>query len=180
MKLLTAVTKTAAAAGRLSLGLGLVLAGCRYDGTGTKMQWAPDMADAPTVKSQENYLDPPVGAVAMSALLYPATVEEAEKVLAMPEAIANSPKTLESGKVMFETFCAVCHGPGAKGDGTLGPNFPRPPDITGELYAGRSDGFFFYRITFGSAIMPSYGHAITAPERWMIVKYLRTLQKAGQ
>jgi mono/diheme cytochrome c family protein len=151
--------------------------GCRYDGTGTKMQWAPDMADAPTVKSQESYVDPPPGSVAMSALLYPATVDESEAKVAMPEEIAKDDggRYLEQGKGLFNTFCIPCHGADAKGHGSVGPNVA-PPDITGPTYQKHADGFFFYRITFGTSVMPSYGHAISAPERWMIIKYLRTLQ----
>lgn len=162
--------------------LGLTLAAlaassCRFDGSGTKMQWAPDMADAPTQKSQENYIDPPEGAVSMNSFVYPATVEEAENTLTMPADIANDQANMAQAKVLFDTFCAVCHGPDAKGEGSLGPNFPRPPDLTHPAYKARKDGFFFYRITFGSAIMPGYGHAITIPERWEIIKHLRTLQQ---
>lgn len=164
-----------------ALGLTLLAAtaayGCRFDGTGTKMQWAPDMADAPTQKSQENYIDPPEGAVAMGATHYPATVEETEAQVTMPADIAGNEQNMAQAKVLFETFCKVCHGPDAKGGGTLGPNFPTPPDLTHAAYKARKDGFFFYRITFGSAVMPGYGHAISIPERWMIIKHLRTLQQ---
>ena len=154
-----------------------LVAACRYDGTGTKMQWAPDMADAPTVKSQESYVDPPVGSVAMSGVIYPATVEESEANVAMPTEIAQDAtgRYVAEGKVLFQTFCVPCHGADAKGHGTLGPAMA-PPDISQALYQQKKDGFFFYRITFGTAVMPSYGHAISVPERWMIVKHLRTLQ----
>lgn len=158
-------------------GFGVFAASCRYDGTGTKMQWAPDMADAPTVKSQESYVDPPVGSVSMSSILYPATVDETEAQVAMPQEIAQDADGhyLAQGKVLFNTFCIACHGVDAKGHGSVGPSIV-PPDITGEIYKAHRDGFFFYRITFGTAVMPSYGYAISAPERWMIIKHLRTLQ----
>lgn len=163
------------------LGLigGLLAAGlttsCRIDGTGTKMQWAPDMADSAANKPQRSYLDPPEGAVAMNALFYPKTAEEAEKQYVFPEAIAKDPEILPKGKQLFETFCQPCHGADAKG-GHLNPAIV-PPDLTHPTYAARADGFFFYRITFGTAVMPGYGHAISSWERWYIVKYLRTLQK---
>jgi mono/diheme cytochrome c family protein len=158
----------------------LGLAGCRYDGTGTKMQWAPDMADSPAVKAQKGYLDPPEGAISMSAVQYPKTVEEAEKMLQMPPRIAGDSTLEPKGEELFKTFCAVCHGDDATGQhGYLGDSFPHPPDLTHPAYASKGDGFFFYRITFGSAIMPSYGHAISIHERWMIIKHLRTLQKAA-
>ena len=154
----------------------LGVSGCRYDGTGTKMQWAPDMADAPTSKPQKSYLDPPPGSVAMGAIFYPKTPEDAEKLINFPEFLAKDPAGEEKGKQLFETFCSVCHGPDAKGGAHVAPAI-LPPDLTLPVYKDRKDGFFFYRITFGTSVMPGYGHAISAHERWFIVKYLRKLQK---
>jgi len=160
----------------LCLSLGGCLFACRYDGSGTKMQWAPDMADSPANKAQRSYIDPPEGSVSMSAVFYPKSAEDAEKQLTVPDYIAQDPHVLDKGKVMFETFCLPCHGANAKG-GSL-PGIV-PPDLTQSAYATKGDGFFFYRITFGTAIMPSYGHATSVFERWQIVKYLRTLQKGA-
>jgi mono/diheme cytochrome c family protein len=158
------------------------LSGCFLDPQQPKVQYMPDMADAPTVKAQEDYLDPPVGAIALTSPLYPKTIEEAEKVLTMPPRIAADPETVAKGEVLFDTFCIPCHGKDAKGAGSIiSAGFPQPPDITHATYAAKTDGFFFYRITFGSAngVMPGYGYATAVPERWQIVSYLRTLQKAG-
>jgi mono/diheme cytochrome c family protein len=161
----------------------MLLSACDKDPNATKLQYMPDMADAPTVKAQEDFLDPPEGSVAMSAILYPANADEAEKQLQNPFAGVPEPEAithLAQGKVLFETYCAVCHGIDAKGEGYIVDKFPRPPDLAADPYLTRADGFFFYRITFGSAIMPSYGHAISPHERWQIILHLRTLQKAGK
>lgn len=160
-------------------GLALGAIGCRYDGTGTKMQWAPDMADAPTVKPQEGYLDPPDSSVTMESMAYPKTAEDAEKALVMPSAIAQDPAAISKGKGLFETFCIACHGATGNGQGTLGPAYPPAADLTNVAYHGRGDGFFFYRITFGNVLMPALGHAISPHERWYIVKYIRQLQQGG-
>lgn len=169
-----AATRSWAVAGLLALvGLGLA---CTPDPNARKIQYMPDMADSPATKAQRSYLDPPEGAVAMNTLIYPKTVEEAEKLLQMPPRIKEDQATELAGQELYDTFCSVCHGRDAKGEGTLGPAFPRPPDLTHEVYRNRQDGFFFYRITFGSAIMPSYGHAISPHERWQIVSHLRKLQ----
>ncbi len=158
-----------------TVSLFLLLAGCRYDGTDTKMQWAPDMADSPAPKAQRTYLDPPEGSVAMNAIFYPKTAEDSEKLVSMPQGIKPD---LEKGKVLYETFCQVCHGADGKGGKTI-PAIA-PPDLTDAVYKGKGDGFFFYRVTFGTAVMPGYGHATQAEERWHIVKYLRTLQGSAQ
>ncbi len=159
------------------LGL-LMSAGCHRDGNTTKLQWMPDMADSPTVKPQEAYIDPPDHSVSTQAILYPATAEESEKLLQNP--YPASADMIAKGKTMYDTYCTVCHGPDAKGDGQITDLFPRPPDLTIDVYNKRGDGYFFHRITFGGvALMPAYGYAITPSERWQIVHYLRTLQKKG-
>lgn len=164
------------------LGL-FVFASCDMDPNVTKLQYMPDMADAPTVKTQENYIDPPDFSVAQTATLYPSTIEESEKVFISP--FSRFPKNrlgsyVKEGEDLFKTFCAVCHGEKADGNGRLTDVFPRPPNITKAPYIDRKDGFFFHRITFGSAIMPSHGHAVSPDERWKIILYIRSLQEAGK
>jgi mono/diheme cytochrome c family protein len=144
------------------------------DSSQPKVQYVPDMADAPTLKPQENFLEPPEGSVATNAILYPSSVEDAEKNLKNP--LPADPQILELGQRTYDTFCIPCHGASAKGDGSITDIYPRPPDITAEAYQKRGDGFFFYRITFGGNIMPAYGHATMPNERWAVVHYLRKLQ----
>lgn len=165
---------------RTYLCLSIILtASCNKDPNDTKLQYLPDMADTPIVKAQREYLDPPEGSVASSAILYPATAEASEKALQNP--FLQYPEgQAEKGKKFFNIYCVPCHGEAGKGDGTVTAKLPAPPDITTEAYAKRGDGFFFHTITFGVRNMPSYGHSIAAHERWLIVMYLRELQKAGK
>lgn len=161
----------------MPLAIASLLAGCRYDGTDTKMQWAPDMADSPATKAQRSYLDPPEGSVPMRSIFYPKSNTDAETQLSMPEQVARNPQGEAKGKELFDTFCIPCHGADAKG-GSIHPAIV-PPDLTHPVYRDHKDGFFFYTITFGHTIMPSYGHAISPDERWYIVRYLRALQGKG-
>lgn len=161
------------------LYIALASAGCEINSSDTKIQYMPDMADAPTVKAQESYLDPPEHSVPITGVLYPDTVEESEKVLKNPFPINE--QVIARGKNVYEKFCITCHGPEMKGNNALGNAYPQPPDLTTEVYSKRGDGFYFHRITFGAAIMPGYGHAISANERWMLIHYIRDLQnKANQ
>ncbi|SMF32947.1 c-type cytochrome [Pseudobacteriovorax antillogorgiicola] len=158
----------------------LVLSGCKEGRNVTKLQYMPDMADNPTVKTQESYLNPPEHSVATSAILYPATMETAEAELEMPPALAHPAKlemNLAQGKKLYNTYCTVCHGADGRGKGTLGASYPiGVPDISRSDLAARKDGFFFVKISKGGAMMPSYGHATSPHERWQIISYLRTLQ----
>jgi len=156
------------------LPLLLCVSGCEINSDNTKIQYMPDMADAPSVKTQEDYLDPPDHSIPVNGILYPKTVEQSEKLLKNP--FPASDKVVSDGKELFNTFCTPCHGPKAKGNNALGGKYPQPPDLTLPMYKSRGDGFFFYRITFGSAIMPGYGHAISPHERWKLIHYLRSLQ----
>lgn len=165
---------------RTCIGLSLILAvACSKDPNDTKLQYLPDMADTPIVKAQREYLDPPEGSVSSSAILYPATADASEKVLQNP--FLQYPEgQAEKGKKFYNIYCVPCHGVSGKGDGLVTAKYPAPPDITTESYAKRGDGFFFHTITFGVRNMPSYGYSIAAHERWLIVMYLRELQKVGQ
>jgi mono/diheme cytochrome c family protein len=153
-----------------------LLTGC-HDKEQTKLQWMPDMADNPVVRPQRGYIDPPDGSVAVESMEYPKNQDEAEGLLSNPFPATN--ETVAKGQNLFNTFCIPCHGADAKGQGSLHGLFPQPPDITHPTYAKRKDGFFFQRITFGTAVMPGYGHSITRDERWLIIHYLRSLQQKG-
>ncbi|NRA44963.1 MAG: c-type cytochrome [Oligoflexales bacterium] len=168
----------------LSVSLVLVMASCKNDPNQTKLTYMPDMADAPTVKPQQDYLDPPNGSVAQNAPLYPPEdqVEIWEKTLSNPYyQVSKKSQEIarEEGAVLYETNCSPCHGKTGKGDGTVTDKYPPPPDLTNELYAERRDGFFFHKITVGGPIMPSRGAETYTHERWKIILHLRTLHKAG-
>ena len=80
---------------------------CRFNDQQTKLQYMPDMADAPTVKSQESYLDSPEGAVAMEDEIYPETAEEAEASMTMPASFAQDSERFAKGEKLWMTFCVM-------------------------------------------------------------------------
>ena len=155
----------------------LVVSACEINSNNTKIQYMPDMADGPTIKAQESFIDPPPGSVASNALLYPESVQEAEKVLKNP--FEATPENTAAGKELFLTFCLPCHGANADGKHALGPTYPPPPDLTNEAYKDKQSGFYFYIMTFGGALMPSYGDKVDVNERWKIARYLESLH-SGQ
>jgi len=98
---------------------------------------------------------------------------------------------LKAGQALFDRYCFVCHGPLARGDGPILNNlasrdptqqsgkFPFAPNLTLPITVARTDGYIFGILTVGRGLMPEYGSKIPAPERWYVVNYLRTLQRAA-
>ena len=84
--------------------------------------------------------------------------------------------SVERGKKIFGTQCALCHG--EKGDGTGGlatdmklklPDFTKPDTLK-----DRTDGELFAVIGTGKDPMPS-GSRLTETHRWNLVNYLRAV-----
>jgi len=82
----------------------------------------------------------------------------------------------DTARALFETYCSVCHGTGAKGDGPVAAKFQVPPDLTTQKYIDAPDGYIYFVIRNGKLIMPRYYEHTTSRERWLIVSHLRSLQ----
>ncbi len=169
--------------------------GCKEDRTQTNLQYMPDMADGPVSKPYRSYIEPPEGSIAYKAELYEVTAEKAGEVMVNPlkADLKKRAENLAKGKEIYGIYCTPCHGPKAKGNGSIvgRDNYPKPPDLTfGDRYKKEGDGYFYHTIVFGAdgvpgvdpkykknGIMPGYGHSITSKkERWQVVMYIRQLQ----
>jgi len=90
--------------------------------------------------------------------------------------------SLDNGRVLFERYCAACHGKGGLGDGPVSMTGPLQGPFAGVLpIAGpasiakvRTDGHIFSTIRYGRRRMPSY-QRIPEDGRWDIVNYIRYL-----
>ena len=96
--------------------------------------------------------------------------------------VATAPLTLsvadiERGQERYNIYCLPCHGRLADGNGTIPKKgFPPPPSFHNDRARAFVDGYFFDKITNGSAIMTSYAAQIPVIDRWRIVAYIRALQ----
>ncbi|HMU82995.1 MAG TPA: cytochrome c [Leptospiraceae bacterium] len=123
---------------------------------------------------------PPEGTVPRGYEPYP--YEQAEIDLAganLKNPLPLTQTVLERGKDRFETYCAVCHGMGGQGDGTVIPRMIQPPNLITGQSAGWQDGKIFHMITMGRGNMLPYAAPIRPADRWAIVHYVRLLQKKG-
>lgn len=112
---------------------------------------------------------------------YGTTPEEAERAgRELTNPVPLTPETLARGKRVYETFCAICHGPEGKGDGPLIPKYPNPPSYTSKNVREYPEGRLYHIITRGSGIMASYASQISPEDRWKLVRYVQTLQQTPQ
>ena len=122
----------------------------------------------------EGSLDVPPKFSQMDVLLKaPVVVDLVNPVEATVESLAR-------GEVLFQRFCAVCHGPDALGttcyfdDPAVG--WPCAYPLVAPHVVEFPDGYLYGMIRVGRGIMPSYGHQIEHYDRWNVVNYIRQLQ----
>ncbi len=138
--------------------------------------WSTDMFRGPTV--QPLAVSPrvmPSGTLPVHGGEPPISREEAAGSLRNP--LTPTAAHLRAGAALFATHCAPCHGGAGKGNGPVAfQMIVSPPDLTTAQPAERPDGYLYATIRNGSIVMPAYGDAMSAQERWEVVLYLRQLQ----
>ena len=88
---------------------------------------------------------------------------------------------LRRGEVVFNAFCAACHGPGGEGDGVVTRRgVPPPPSLLAENARNLTDGRIFRIVTGGRGNMASYATQIEREDRWKALRYVRTLQQQAK
>jgi len=154
-------------------------------------EWNPvqDMIDTPAIQDQEMRQEntpqatpglryPPPRTVDVHAHPYPFAPSDVEAADALVNPVAMTEDNLRYGKLEYETTCIVCHGPHGEGNGFIVPKFPQPPPLTSARVRGWSDGHIFHIISNGTGRMWSYKNQLKPMERWAVINYVRTLQRA--
>lgn len=114
-------------------------------------------------------------------LHYSGTSEDAERAgRELQNPVPPTARTAADGQVLFDTFCAVCHGTEGAGDGPLVPKIPNPPAYTSARVRELPIGQIFHVISFGSGRMPPYASQLAARERWLIAAHVQMLQGRGE
>ena len=98
--------------------------------------------------------------------------------LSIKNPLAVDPSVIKTGKTLYMSYCAPCHGNSGKGDGIAAATLnPKPANHTSPVIQAESDGSLFYKITEGRTPMPQYKTALTDAQRWALVTYIKTLGK---
>lgn len=102
--------------------------------------------------------------------------------------VATTPKSLESGKRLYDRLCAECHGTAGDGKSEMATELAKagkipPSDLTDDTWElGSTDGEIFMIIRDGSgsnlAMKGLNGKpGIVDEDMWNIVNYVRSLHK---
>lgn len=90
----------------------------------------------------------------------------------------NAEDIFKTGKYLFESRCAQCHG--TKGDGqgpmVVSGAYVGVPDYANVKTLG--DGQLFYSIYYGKGMMGAHGPILNKKEIWTLVHYIRKFQYA--
>lgn len=100
----------------------------------------------------------------------------------MVNPVAVDAASLARGEEMYLRTCAVCHGEtGVGAEAYIASKHPLLPiyNLSGPQVAGYTDGYIYGMIRVGRGLMPAYGHQVSNFDRWHIVNYVRTLQRAA-
>jgi mono/diheme cytochrome c family protein len=77
---------------------------------------------------------------------------------------------------LYNINCGICHGAKGTANGPLSSKIGAIANLTQDIYKVMKDGTMFHSITYGKNNMGSYASQLTRQQRWMVIKYVRTLQ----
>ena len=109
------------------------------------------------------------------AAAHPAAISAEDRARKNP--VKFTELSVERGKKIFGTQCALCHGEKGNGKGDLAGDMKLTvPDFTNpDTLKDRTDGELFTVIGTGKDAMPSQGSRLTDVHRWNLVNYMRAL-----
>jgi mono/diheme cytochrome c family protein len=140
--------------------------------------WSRDMANQISIKPQHgpDSIRPfPQRSVPMAGTKTLLHVHDRDGAMTLANPVAASAESIGHGRKFFQIFCTPCHGKSGTGDGPVGEKFLiRPFDLTADNEQKvLSEGYIYGTVSFGGALMPSYGNDLSPNEIWDVVNYVR-------
>ncbi|MBF0279325.1 MAG: cytochrome c [SAR324 cluster bacterium] len=156
-----------------------------------------DMFDGKGIKPQQEgtYQQFPKGSVPVKFTLgkldkavYEAILPFAEREIKPQNPTEASPESIARGRLLYDTYCAVCHGKAGIADTPVAQKsvgkLAIPPDIN-PLLKVFGGPHLYNKIRYGSyyntgtyqptpGLMPSYGVQTSSQDRWDMVNYLKS------
>jgi mono/diheme cytochrome c family protein len=96
-----------------------------------------------------------------------------------PASVPVNAQLLERGQLKYSIYCAVCHGGVGDGNGiTKQYGMGATPTYHDDRLRQTPDGDLYNTITVGKGNMLAYADKLEPADRWAVVAYVRTLQRA--
>ncbi|MBW2669204.1 MAG: c-type cytochrome [Deltaproteobacteria bacterium] len=109
----------------------------------------------------------------------PAVRPYEKPMLIMEKAVIPVTGGEESGKFLYFTYCAQCHGKYYDGNGTVGQSFhPLPGDLQSARVQSMPQGTLFKEISYGipNGRQPALATTIAVNDRWRIIAHIKSLE----
>ena len=103
--------------------------------------------------------------------------ENIELAESMKNPLDSTAAVIANGKALYTMYCQHCHGAKGMGDGKVADKYAGVANLTGDAYKTITEGHIFHVITHGKGLMGAHGSQVSPEDRWMIAKYVKTLQK---
>lgn len=90
----------------------------------------------------------------------------------------DDPNVVASGRSLYFTYCAKCHGKYHDGNGTVGQSFhPLPGDLQSARVQSLHQGTLFKEISYGvpNGRQPALATTIEVMDRWRIIAFVKSL-----
>jgi cytochrome c len=106
----------------------------------------------------------------------PLVIPETEKHKKNP--VPSTPQSIESGKNLYSSQCAMCHGAKGEGKGDLVERLKLTvPDLGDpQVQKKRTDGEWFFILSKGHADMPPENR-LEPNEKWDMINFMRSLSR---
>jgi mono/diheme cytochrome c family protein len=126
-------------------------------------------------QEQKKETPPPAAGATAPAPAHVVTITAEDKARKNP--VKFTEVSVDRGKKIYGTQCALCHGNKGDGKGDLAadmkltvPDFTKPDTLK-----ERTDGELFTIIGAGTDTMPAQGSRLSDVHRWNLVNYLRSV-----
>lgn len=129
------------------------------------------------------YNNIPVSGTIKRGELFPYTLPNDSNGYKMSAMVKNPIENMTEAEMkesarLYNINCAICHGEKGAGNGPIATagKIGGIANLTLDSYVKMADGTMFHSIQYGKNSMGSYASQLDRKQRWMIIKYIRTLQ----
>jgi mono/diheme cytochrome c family protein len=139
-------------------------------------------------KQGVNYNARPVEGTVARGDMFAYTIKNNDSGYAQSASIKNPLDStmldMKESERLYLVNCGICHGTKLDGQGPLynngkGPFPVMPRNLVDDAAKKLAEGTMFHVITYGKGMMGSYASQLSTPQRWMVIRYIKSKQGAG-